>query len=232
MILLIFAMVLGLVAGVGLDGCGLSSKTGNADSGVSDSGGSDSSSPDAGTDSALPTTCEALETAVVSQIATLSACSGNDVCEAIYSPFCGAQTSRFDTGCFLYRTVNASLDALNANAASCRTQSCVDGCMPADCDCAELPAAACVGGRCTRAVSENDLAICEGGDTCIVVPYSHCCGSTKRAIRASLLDAYNSHPEWQVFNVPSVCAVIGACLDDSAVTEATCADGQCALVYP
>jgi hypothetical protein len=90
----------------------------------------------------------------------------------------------------------------------------------------------CVGGQCTGGITEADLPLCLFTSDCIVVPYSHCCGATKRAINATYLSAYESHPEWQVFADPSVCAVIGVCPDDSAVTSATCADGLCALVYP
>jgi hypothetical protein len=79
---------------------------------------------------------------------------------------------------------------------------------------------------------ESDINVCLDNVDCIVVPYSHCCGSTKRAIHARFLDAYNAHPEWQVFNDPGPCAVIGACRSDSEVTEARCNNGFCSLVYP
>jgi hypothetical protein len=93
--------------------------------------------------------------------------------------------------------------------------------------------ATCLAGLCTNGdVTEADLANCVANSDCIVVPYSHCCGATKRAINAANLSAYESHPEWQVFADPGVCAVIGVCPDDSAVKSARCADGFCALVYP
>ena len=69
----------------------------------------------------------------------------------------------------------------------------------------------------------------------IVVPYSHCCGSTRRAINAVYLEEYFAHPQWQVFNDPDLCAMMGACQDDSQVTSATCdgaPDGMCVLVFP
>ena len=85
------------------------------------------------------------------------------------------------------------------------------------------------------AITEADLDQCAQTSDCIVVAYSHCCGATKRAINSAYEAAYDAHPEWQVFNDPATCAVIGACMDDSAVTEATCSDapdGYCQLVFP
>jgi hypothetical protein len=100
------------------------------------------------------------------------------------------------------------------------------------CDHPCLPGGVCIDGLCNGGITEADLAVCFYTSDCIVVAYSHCCGATKRAINAAYLSAYESHPEWQVFADPSVCAVIGVCPDDSAVTSATCADGWCTLVYP
>jgi hypothetical protein len=93
---------------------------------------------------------------------------------------------------------------------------------------------ACVAGACEggEPMTEADLAVCTVSAACVVVPYTHCCGATKRAINGAYLSAYLSHPEWQVFAEPGACAVIGMCPDDRAVTSATCADGFCALVYP
>jgi hypothetical protein len=62
---------------------------------------------------------------------------------------------------------------------------------------------------------------------CIVVAYSHCCGSTQRT------KAYIAHPEWQVFE--GSCVNMGVCADDTNVTEAICAgapDGTCTMVFP
>ncbi len=100
------------------------------------------------------------------------------------------------------------------------------------CDQACLPGGVCVGGQCNGGIDEADLAVCHYTSECIVVPYSHCCGATKRAINMAHLSAYESRPDWQVFDDPGVCAVIGVCPDDRAVTHATCVDGQCTLVYP
>lgn len=85
-----------------------------------------------------------------------------------------------------------------------------------------------------EAISESDLNFCQRDSDCVVVPYSHCCGSTKTAINKRYLDAYNAHPEWQVFNDPATCAVIGVCRDDSNVTDAVCEfapEGICQLEY-
>lgn len=85
-----------------------------------------------------------------------------------------------------------------------------------------------------EAISENDLAFCQRDSDCLVVPYSHCCGLTKTAINERFLDAYNNHPEWQVFNDPATCAVIGVCPDDTNVKNAVCEGaplGVCRLEY-
>jgi hypothetical protein len=122
------------------------------------------------------------------------------------------------------------------------------------CECAQQPtvaedgrrandtgafAAGCESGRCLSTVdpariSENDLAFCEGDADCIVVPYDHCCGSTKRAINKDYLNTYNDHSEWQMFNDPTTCAVIGACRDDTNLDSALCQgapQGLCQLKF-
>jgi hypothetical protein len=76
---------------------------------------------------------------------------------------------------------------------------------------------------------------CTENTDCMVVDYSHCCGSTKRAINKKYLDAYESHPEWQTFN-GSLCAVMGMCRPDQNVKTAVCeeysnGDKECALEY-
>lgn len=71
-------------------------------------------------------------------------------------------------------------------------------------------------------VVEQDLGLCEIDSDCLIVPYKHCCGTTKRAINQKWSDIYYGHPEWQKFSNPTICAVIGRCQDDSAVTKATC----------
>ncbi|MBN2192136.1 MAG: hypothetical protein JW751_04915 [Polyangiaceae bacterium] len=65
--------------------------------------------------------------------------------------------------------------------------------------------------------------------------YAHCCGSTRRASNGVLESAYSAHPEWQSYDDPDACAVIGRCPDDSMMSAATCTDepeGRCVLVDP
>lgn len=86
-------------------------------------------------------------------------------------------------------------------------------------------------------LTEEMLAQCAPGDTCIPVPYSHCCGATKRAINSDYRAAYDAEPAWQVFDDPGVCAMIGACRDDHAVVDAWCrpeatGGGTCQLIFP
>lgn len=85
--------------------------------------------------------------------------------------------------------------------------------------------------------SEQELGLCTSDLDCTVVPYQHCCGSTKRAINVGYQWLYEATPEWQVYDAPE-CAMIGSCMDDSAVTVALCefegaSDvGTCQLVFP
>lgn len=84
---------------------------------------------------------------------------------------------------------------------------------------------------------EPPLSSCVAGDVCLVVPYDHCCGATKRAINDVYLVEYEAHPEWQSYNDPAACALIGACRDDQDVVEAWCRPdglgaGTCELVFP
>jgi len=71
-----------------------------------------------------------------------------------------------------------------------------------------------------------DLARCESDGDCIIVPYDHCCGATKRAINREHEEAYNQHPEWQSYHEDD-CSELGACQDDSAITEARCDNSVC-----
>ncbi len=72
------------------------------------------------------------------------------------------------------------------------------------------------------ALTEDELQHCKQNSDCIVVPYSHCCGSTKRAINKKHKLLYESKPEWQKFSDPAQCALMGACMTDKYVTEAEC----------
>lgn len=91
----------------------------------------------------------------------------------------------------------------------------------------------CSGDDCLPALTEDELDDCAVDADCIVVPYDHCCGATRRAINKAHQDAYDAHPEWQSYHEDD-CALIGACQPDDDVTEATCepSSGTCRLVFP
>lgn len=82
-----------------------------------------------------------------------------------------------------------------------------------------------------KIIDESLLVECEKDSDCIVVDYSDCCGSTKRAINKLYLDEYNANQDWQKFDDPDTCALIGQCLDDSHVTSALCRNNICWLDY-
>lgn len=91
----------------------------------------------------------------------------------------------------------------------------------------------CVDNKCSIVqddVTEDMLDTCEVDDECMVASYSHCCGATKRAINQEYLGNYNNHPEWQRYDGDD-CALMGICRDDSEVTEASCEEGRCSLVF-
>src|SRR6266849_6562772 len=77
-----------------------------------------------------------------------------------------------------------------------------------------------------------DLAVCEKNSDCIVVPYSHCCGSTRRAINRRYEVEYSKHKEWQSFNDPEQCALMGACPDDKHINKVRCRYNRCELIHP
>ena len=79
-------------------------------------------------------------------------------------------------------------------------------------------------------VEEADLQRCAAGQDCVVVPYSHCCGATKKAINALYEQVYKDHSEWHVFADEDACAVIGMCAPDDDVTAAACVGNVCTLV--
>ena len=76
-------------------------------------------------------------------------------------------------------------------------------------------------------IDKVDISICVEDSDCIIVPYSDCCGSTKKAINKQYLDDYNEHPEWQVFNDPEICDLAGRCPNDSDVVSAKCELKRC-----
>lgn len=84
----------------------------------------------------------------------------------------------------------------------------------------------------TTTVKEAEISKCVKDSECLVVPYSHCCGSSKRAINKKFLNEYNKTPAWQKFNDPQSCAVIGQCISDEKVKTAKCEAGQCQLRFP
>lgn len=88
----------------------------------------------------------------------------------------------------------------------------------------------------TAPITEQDLSLCEVDSDCIIVPYAHCCGATKRAINQKWGDLYYGRPEWQRFDNETLCSVIGRCLEDDYVTAAICEpEGsfrRCRLKFP
>ncbi|TSC83505.1 MAG: hypothetical protein G01um101416_1238 [Microgenomates group bacterium Gr01-1014_16] len=81
----------------------------------------------------------------------------------------------------------------------------------------------------TNDVKEEDIVKCVKDSDCLVVPYNHCCGASKKAINKKYESLYFSKPEWQSFNDQSVCSRIGLCPPDNFVTEAICSDNYCNL---
>ncbi len=71
-------------------------------------------------------------------------------------------------------------------------------------------------------LSEEKLSHCSTDADCIVVPYRHCCGSSKRAINRRHLKAFEANPSWRKFDDPGQCALMGMCPSDKAVTKAVC----------
>lgn len=78
----------------------------------------------------------------------------------------------------------------------------------------------------------DQLIACERNDQCVLVKHKHCCGATKMAINREFRDYYDQTPAMQKTDDPKVCAMIGLCMDDSAVTEAGCFQGECGLLWP
>ena len=79
-----------------------------------------------------------------------------------------------------------------------------------------------------HATSESDLTLCSKDSDCIIVPYKHCCGSTKRAINKKYKELYEKTPEWQRYGKPN-CAVMGACMPDRNLKKTVCLSGRCQL---
>lgn len=56
--------------------------------------------------------------------------------------------------------------------------------------------------------------------------------STRSATDAAPTFSAANDPEWQAFNDPDACAVIGQCRPDEDATAAKCSSGRCELVFP
>lgn len=83
----------------------------------------------------------------------------------------------------------------------------------------------------TKPLKEADISQCQKDSDCVIVPYRHCCGATKKAINKKFLEIYKKTPVWQKFDDPQTCAVAGQCLSDAKVKEAKCEAGQCQLLH-
>ena len=100
--------------------------------------------------------------------------------------------------------------------------------------------AACRSGKCVKrsvvaAGSKDppaDIDACAVSSDCVLVPYRHCCGSTKKAIQRKYSEAYRAHPGWGKFDDPQTCAMIGICRPDADVRSADCIEGRCVLKWP
>jgi hypothetical protein len=77
-------------------------------------------------------------------------------------------------------------------------------------------------------ITEELITACTDSSQCVIVAYDHCCGSTKRAINVKFKAAYDAHPSWQSYHRAD-CSLMGPCLPDRDVTEASCEQGQCGL---
>lgn len=121
-----------------------------------------------------------------------------------------------------------------------------DSGSPKQCKCNECNCgtnrwkAACVENKCTKVRSlpvkaqdpPADLQSCTQDSDCIVVPYRHCCGTTKRVIHRRHEAEYRNHPEWQKFDDAKACAVMGACRPDKDLSTAVCHKSSCSLLGP
>lgn len=80
-------------------------------------------------------------------------------------------------------------------------------------------------------IKEEEIEVCEKNSDCIIVPYAHCCGSTKRAINKKYKKLYESKSEWQVFYGRPICNIIGQCVGDANVNTAECREQRCGLKF-
>lgn len=75
-------------------------------------------------------------------------------------------------------------------------------------------------------ITEEQISECKVNSDCIIVPYTHCCGSTKRAIHKKYESLYHSKKEWQKFDDVGSCSVMGICLSDQDIKEAYCGESN------
>ncbi len=71
-------------------------------------------------------------------------------------------------------------------------------------------------------MSAEKITYCSTNQDCVLVPYSHCCGSTKKAINRRYRALYEANKAWQKFDDTAQCAVMGMCPSDKDVTKAQC----------
>jgi hypothetical protein len=85
----------------------------------------------------------------------------------------------------------------------------------------------CAADNTASEVQEQDIVACEASSECVLVPYSHCCGATKRGINRRYRALYEARPEWQSYAQPEVCATLGQCFPDTALHASRCVENRC-----
>ncbi len=78
-------------------------------------------------------------------------------------------------------------------------------------------------------LTESEIRTCKRDSDCLIVPYKHCCGSTKRAINKKFIKQYESNVKWQSFQNESFCENIGICPSDRNINRSKCVKGFCKL---
>lgn len=80
-------------------------------------------------------------------------------------------------------------------------------------------------------ITESLIDNCEKTTDCVIVPYKHCCGKTKRAINKKYAELYSKTKNWHSFDDPETCEIMAPCPDDSEVTKAACVNKKCGLSF-
>lgn len=75
------------------------------------------------------------------------------------------------------------------------------------------------------------IDVCARSSECMVVPYKHCCGKTKRAINRKYKKLYGTAKSWQSFEDAETCELMARCPDDSKVSKAVCVNKKCELKF-